>query len=455
MDILTAVQSKVQLRPNGKRHGAEFVGPCPFCKDGNDRFHVWPSHPKWKGGGWWCRFCGKSGDLIAFFMQADGLSYKQACQEAGIEGREYGYTKPILHSNTAQKAVFTPTAYDAPADLWSEKAAVFVNQAHDALMSNPPALDKLHRERGITADGARRFRLGINGKDFYRPRESWGLPTEIVEKTGKPKKLWIPRGLVIPYLVDGPVYRIRIRRPKVDVQSNNGPRYYFVPGSSPAIMLIGKRQRAYMVVESELDGILIGQDAGDLTGVVALGTSASKPDSRCAADISAAAVLLVSLDSDAAGEKASGWWLDNFIQADRWPVPDGKDPGDVFRSVDVRSWVLAGLPPAWHINETPPADGPKPLLPEKAVVKESAPKPQPQKPAFPETVMELGELLKQHPVRIYSTPKRLKLEWPPSWRNEVASKRISKLVYFDENVSRFIGRHPKERIDGRNFFLRV
>ena len=35
--------------------GDEWVGPCPFCKDGNDRFHVW------ERGNYWCRVCEQKG----------------------------------------------------------------------------------------------------------------------------------------------------------------------------------------------------------------------------------------------------------------------------------------------------------------------------------------------------------------------------------------------------------
>ena len=36
--------------------GDEFVGPCPFCKGGEDRFHVWEA-----AGNYWCRQCGAKG----------------------------------------------------------------------------------------------------------------------------------------------------------------------------------------------------------------------------------------------------------------------------------------------------------------------------------------------------------------------------------------------------------
>jgi len=36
--------------------GEEYVGPCPFCHDGDDRFHVWAER-----GNYWCRMCDAKG----------------------------------------------------------------------------------------------------------------------------------------------------------------------------------------------------------------------------------------------------------------------------------------------------------------------------------------------------------------------------------------------------------
>ena len=457
-DILSVIQTwGIVLRPNGKKHGGEFVGPCPFCREGDDRFHVWPFHNKWEGGGYWCRICGKSGDLIAFFMEMDGLSYGQACQAAGIESKDYGYAKPVLSKRPTPGEVFSPQAYEDPSEKWREKSGDFVERCHEALLKNRTALEKLFLDRGLTEESVRRFKIGMNASDFFRPRESWGLPKEINDKTGKPKKLWIPKGLVIPYLVDGMVMRIRIRRPKEDLKSESDPRYYFVPGSSPAIMRIGEDMRAWVIEETELDGMLIAQEAGDLVGVHALGTAASKPDKHCMDDLSAAEVILVSTDFDKAGRNASGWWLQNFRQAERWPVPEGKDPGDMFKAVDVRAWVLAGLPPAWHVGQS--------ALPyqlrESEEKRETAPEAGademerdalPDSYEYPPTVMELGGMLKQYPVKIISTCGRLRIEEAPGWNNESASDRISRLVFFDSEVGEFLSLHPSEVIDGSNFF---
>ena len=54
----------------------EYVGPCPFCQDGEDRFHVWQ-----ETGNYWCRVCEAKG----FLNQLD-KNY-QPSQTAILEAR--------------------------------------------------------------------------------------------------------------------------------------------------------------------------------------------------------------------------------------------------------------------------------------------------------------------------------------------------------------------------------
>ncbi|MGQ9689401.1 MAG: CHC2 zinc finger domain-containing protein, partial [Desulfobaccales bacterium] len=61
--------------------GGEYAGPCPFCRDGKDRFRVWPEQGE--GGRWWCRQCGKSGDVIQYLRDIRGLSFREACAHVG------------------------------------------------------------------------------------------------------------------------------------------------------------------------------------------------------------------------------------------------------------------------------------------------------------------------------------------------------------------------------------
>lgn len=54
------------------------------------------------------------------------------------------------------------------------------------------ALARLREERGLDDETIRRWGLGYNLKSVWDKPERWGLPAS-------EKKLWLPRGVVIPY----------------------------------------------------------------------------------------------------------------------------------------------------------------------------------------------------------------------------------------------------------------
>jgi DNA primase len=236
-----------------------------------------------------------------------------------------------------------------PPDLWIEKASALVDWAHMNLMRQEahehPKFMLL--KRGISEGAMKAGRLGWNpgkeGKDVFRPREAWGLPAELNETTGKPKKMWIPVGVVIPMMRDGVPWRVRVRRDKAD------PRYYVLPGSNMDCLFHWEDRRAYVIVESELDQVMIDHEADDMAAAMALGNSSRKPDARAWQSLRQAAVILNALDHDAGGIKQSKWWEEQLPQTRRWPVPVGKDPGDAYmEGVDIREWIRSGLPAGWR-----------------------------------------------------------------------------------------------------------
>jgi len=166
--------------------------------------------------------------------------------------------------------------------------------------------------------------------------------SKLKNKKGGWLRLWLPVGMVIPYAVGNEVHRLRIRRPEmrgIDI------RYYAVPGSGMSTMILRPEARAFVVVESELDAILLDQEAGDLAGAVAVGSSSAKPDEYAFNVLRSSLHILVALDFDAAGAKAWKWWRSNFPDCERWPVPKGKDPGEAYKAgVNLRAWIKAGLP---------------------------------------------------------------------------------------------------------------
>ena len=93
-----------------------------------------------------------------------------------------------------------------------------------------------------------------------------------------------------------------------------------------------------------LDGILLHNVAGDLATVFALGSAQARPDADTMKLLNDAERVLLALDTDRAGYTSWLWWRQHFNKAVRWPVINGKDPGEAYKNgVDLRTWIMAGL----------------------------------------------------------------------------------------------------------------
>jgi DNA primase len=410
---------------------------------------VWPAQNGGEGS-YWCRQCGKGGDNIQFLRDFDGKSFQEAC---AIVGRQMDDFKPATGRSTFKPHInpWQPKKHQRPADQWCDKAEKMVSWCSKNLMSNSDLLGWL-AGRGVSQEAALKYRLGWNpgrgkAKALFRQRKAWGLPA-VLKPDGTEKKLWIPRGLVIPCLAENIPWRLRIRRPDADVTT--GPRYYVLPGSAMQPLILKPKQQGFVIVESELDAFLIDQAAGDMVGVIALGNSSAKPDINAHKALSAADCILIALDFDQAGASAWRWWQEQYKGVKRWPVPEGKDPGEAFEAgVDIRSWLLAGLPLAWHIQSENHALN---LVASKAkpkIIDDPAHGVERDGP-----VKDLFNLLKKHPVKIQNTEKRLRLVYSPSWSDDNwdALGEISDFVFLNGVVGEFLSEHPAKVITDNNFW---
>jgi DNA primase len=225
-----------------------------------------------------------------------------------------------------------------PGEQWQEQAGKLVEYAANKLLQSVESWGYLNG-RGLADDTIQGRRLGLLPAEKYVKRGPWGLPEQRTQQ-GKEKDLWLPAGVVIPYLIGGKVARVRIRRTEAVKD-----RYWNVSGSYMGPMVLGPERDIFIVVESELDGFLLWQDCGDMAGVIALGNAQTRPDTGAAAILAKSKLILVALDADQAGAVASWqWWLKTFTQARRWPSVGGKDPGEMWqKEIDLRTWVGAGI----------------------------------------------------------------------------------------------------------------
>ncbi len=345
--------------------GREWRGPCPGC-GGTDRFGVYQYQNDGEGSFYCGRGkgvgagCGKGGDIIQYLRDFRGMGYAEACRFLGKEpkgggGQHHKYASPAVPRRQRQEP-FVPVDKDYPEEVvdpkkWQEKGTAFVNRCHEALLSRPMSIAYL-MARGVGMDEIKLYRLGFhageerNGKKYqplFRPWPSWGLRNEKKEN-GRLRCLKLDAGLIIPYFVDGLLHRITIRLVKPVVGQG---KYSYVKGSIRDLFVTNGSARAFVTAEAELDCIAIDAAAGDLVGTIGIGSTGVRPDMRAAAALDQSLCILGALDTDPAGVQAGAWWEEHYPQYRRWPVPEGKDPGEAFQAgVDLRTWVMAGLPPA-------------------------------------------------------------------------------------------------------------
>lgn len=477
-DIVDVIGEYVSLKKNGTDH----FGLCPFHSEKTPSFSVAPDKQIF-----YCFGCGVSGDVFEFLEKKEGIPFPEAvmriAEKYGIEidqaegGRLKAIGKTRNQKPETKNQEFVPAITRAPAEIWQEKAGKLVEWAHKNLLKNEKQLAWLE-ERGIGIDLVSECRLGWNpgenGKDLYRPRESWGLEPALKDD-GTKKKLWIPVGLIIPLTervqgVEGSGVQVNVERIRIRTERDQ-PRYYVIPGSGMRCMVFGAHaSRAFVIVESELDAIMIwGKVWANKIGAVALGSASKKPELETYGILKKAPVILDAMDYDAAGTKAIEWWEERFPDSHRrWPVPVGKDPGDAYKAgIDIAAWIRTGLPEAWNWEIRGQGSGASSQLKDFPDPCSLVPGPcletfgrsdllnDDNKGVAPvvSSLEEFVALIKSSPaVTVRVGDARLFIDEPDIWvrKNLERSRRLSHLVFMDMEVRSFLMGLGAAEVNARN-----
>lgn len=358
-----------------KRQGGAWNGPCPLCggePGKSDRFMIWPDRAENLGeicaqnglkGIWSCRQCGASGDTIAYLTKVDGMNFKEALAELGIESRRPAFRRRRAPAEPRQESPrWEPQQWPEPSARWCEYTEKLLAEAEAVIWEEPAALSWLE-ERGIGEEAVRAYRIGYlraEGGRYpgrFRARSALGLPPRKGDDGREHSRIFIPRGIVIPTLgADGRVLNLRIRRHRQDLRERS-PKYLELEGSCKAPLLLPSSRpaplAAYFVVEAELDAMLIHHATGGVVGALAVRTNRGKPDARAHARLRQAVRIGIALDYDGPGADGVAFWEKLYPASLRWPTPEGKDPGDAFRlGVNIRDWVDACLPDSIALPES-------------------------------------------------------------------------------------------------------
>ncbi len=323
-DLLSLISQDTRLTRKAGTDGGEWAGPCPWC-GGRDRFRVWP-HPSDGKARYWCRQCGRKGDAVQYLRDIHGLSYQEACERLGETPTKPARAEPLpvpVHSDGCK----------APGRQWQEQGRRFVSACQERLWQpeGGKALAWLTNVRGLTPETVRKAGLGYNSADRYEARESWGLAPG--------KRLWLPRGVVIPWWIGGELWRVNIRRPRGE------PKYIQPTGGGPGLYGADsvKAGQPAMLLEGEISALTVQQHAGDLVAAVATGSTGGARRARWLAVLALAERVLVTFDADAAGDKAATYWLGVLPKSRRWR-PLWSDTNDMARDgADIRGWVAAAV----------------------------------------------------------------------------------------------------------------
>lgn len=315
--------------------GGVYHSPCPIC-GGTDRFYIQPYRQMSKCfGSYCCRQCGIYGDSIQFARQFLNLSFQEAAKEVNAIINEQSLLP--LHKKFSHQRT---TVLKKPSALWITKASEHVEQSHKNLLSKTDVLQYLS-SRGLPLEAVQWYKIGWSDKNTFYSRSDWGLDDQF-SSDGKPRLLWIPKGLVIPTAQsNGEILRLKIRRADYK-QDDELPKYVAISGSMNGLSVIGSTKNKIMVViESELDAYAIDYVAHDFTVIVAVGSNIKNPDNIADKLAQNAKQLLICHDNDEAGKKMLIKWKKLYPHAQAYPTPIGKDIGEAIENgLSIREWLL-------------------------------------------------------------------------------------------------------------------
>jgi DNA primase len=364
--IVQKIADEYKLRRRGKL----YAGPCPFCggSSKSDKFNIRPD------GGYICRGCGKTGDIITWLRTQENLSCPDAHDRAGrpcamsatcqaADKCRYGDktgtnanasrnknrkppARPYQHQPEATTTVpVIVAAY--PKNLWLAWAEPFAAKCHEQLLISDMEMAYL-AGRGIDRPAVIRYGLGLVKHQYQVPKKDIGLP---IEQDGK-ESLWIPEGLLIAINDQGgALHRLRVRRPLASREKFlQDLKYTWIKGSGNLPLVIEPSEqkgscRGAVIVEAELDGYAIASAHPDVL-VIAAGTLHGGVGPELHQRLNQVPVILVALDAEAKSKQAVDAWKRSYRHARYWPTPRAKDAGDFYQQGgDLRAWIESGLPP--------------------------------------------------------------------------------------------------------------
>ena len=351
---LEAIRKQISLAELAEEAGAQFDNPhrlisrCPLPRHAGDRnsqaFTIFENGEKWK-----CHSACPSdvngGDLFSFYMAWKGVDFKTSVAELA----ERAVLNPVARLPFTQGASKLQSAPTAPEPAWYTRAEQFITWAEGNLANHPSAQEYLEKERGLSPETWRAFRLGYNPTNLYDDPTRWGLDG---------KKIWLPRGIVIPGFWQEQPWYVKIRRPLPGQSFGKYIGEWTARDGLPEVKFGGPRGGVacpfrlellghypiLVLTEGEWDAMLIWEYGPDLCDVGTLGGAGAKLDALDLSLLTRYLAVLVVHDDDQAGEKGRQYIAELHQRFGRVQSiqPPAHDLTDFWKSGgDLRAW-LAG-----------------------------------------------------------------------------------------------------------------
>jgi DNA primase len=326
-DIVAVISERIQLRKVGQR----WSGLCPFHQENSPSFSV-----NQQLGVYHCFGCQKSGDAITFVRELEGLDFVGAVERlAAKAGITLRYTDPEQGEGRKKRRRLVE-AIEAAVDFY-----------HERLLTSPDAggARKYLRERGITGDEVRAYRIGWAPDDWDALARGVKVSKEVLATAGL--------GFVNKRNRMQDTFRARILFPIFDVQGDavgfggrklpdaEGPKYKNSPESpvyAKSRLLYGLNWAKEDVVQH--DEVIVCEGYTDVIGFARAGVP--RAVATCGTALTEdhivqlkrfARRLVLAFDADNAGQAAAervyAWERSHDVDVTVADLPAGVDPAEL------------------------------------------------------------------------------------------------------------------------------
>ena len=290
--------------------GCRLFWLCPWHDDHDPSLEVNTQQQRW-----YCPPCQLTGDVIAWVMRREGVDFSEACGRLGTQDEGPERAKPQQRTRACKAATGPPGL------IWQQRARSFVAYAQEQLWGEAgvAGLTYLGLERGLTEETIRRWKLGWNPKPWWDEPQRWGLDG---------KRIWLPRGVVIPCEVESALWYVKIRCFGAEGRAlaGSGQKYAGPRGGRMALHGLDLRQgrEVAAVCESEFDAMLLWQESGKVgrpLDILAVGGAGHRLEARWLDYLTQYARLVVAFDLDSAGQEACARWLSESDRVRKAVIP--------------------------------------------------------------------------------------------------------------------------------------